>query len=419
MLSNSDFAAAAASEQPEKVRFDYKQIATWDKQNEAQQKKQAKFGARFSKGEGGKGVGGDGDHTAGSGEGGASYRDRAMERRQELKDGHVDEFEGIVSKLAPEQTKYLGGDVEHTHLVKGLDYALLNKSRIDAAAAVGESKHVEDDRNTVNAAAVGAASVESSLGVRLRYTLFPTASSSSVSRKLGRPLLHGTSFEFAGYSNGMEIGDDIPSFVSRSNLESEAETFMVSSVSQSLIERLTQALDSAASISKKRKKPEAAGSNGTTAAQAPEEHKQKLIVKSEIWGSCDDIYGGIVDMKESVGSSSIVAATTEVGQLFRSETPQVPIDAVETTIITSILSRGPKFSSPEMSVNSHSYGDIPHFESYGEYYDRDDQDSDGGKASTGTKSFKKGKPQPATESNTSSSGSSNRAARRAAARTEK
>lgn len=26
-----------------------------------------------------------------------------------------------------EESKYLGGDMEHTHLVKGLDYALLQK----------------------------------------------------------------------------------------------------------------------------------------------------------------------------------------------------------------------------------------------------------------------------------------------------
>lgn len=32
-------------------------------------------------------------------------------------------------KLSIENSKYLGGDVEHTHLVKGLDYALLNKVR--------------------------------------------------------------------------------------------------------------------------------------------------------------------------------------------------------------------------------------------------------------------------------------------------
>ncbi len=30
-----------------------------------------------------------------------------------------------------DQSKYLGGDMEHTHLVKGLDYALLNKQRTE------------------------------------------------------------------------------------------------------------------------------------------------------------------------------------------------------------------------------------------------------------------------------------------------
>ena len=30
-----------------------------------------------------------------------------------------------------QESKYLGGDIEHTHLVKGLDYSLLTKSRSD------------------------------------------------------------------------------------------------------------------------------------------------------------------------------------------------------------------------------------------------------------------------------------------------
>ena len=32
-----------------------------------------------------------------------------------------------VNTLSVEDTKFLGGDLEHTHLVKGLDYALLTK----------------------------------------------------------------------------------------------------------------------------------------------------------------------------------------------------------------------------------------------------------------------------------------------------
>ncbi|XP_050366974.1 suppressor of mec-8 and unc-52 protein homolog 2 isoform X2 [Argentina anserina] len=74
------------------------------------------------------------------------YRDRAKERRKDEKNpendpnelgtfhavappGNVDLGAADVHKLSIEKSKYLGGDVEHTHLVKGLDYALLNKVR--------------------------------------------------------------------------------------------------------------------------------------------------------------------------------------------------------------------------------------------------------------------------------------------------
>lgn len=60
------------------------------------------------------------------------YRDRAKERREEQEeyaqiaaewDGHAE--------VSIDQSKYLGGDLEHTHLVKGLDYALLSKVRTE------------------------------------------------------------------------------------------------------------------------------------------------------------------------------------------------------------------------------------------------------------------------------------------------
>ncbi|CDW53252.1 protein Red [Trichuris trichiura] len=78
------------------------------------------------------------------------YRDRAKERREgELKENE-EEINAIANtnsyrSVAPtlrgsqdlaerrrrmiEESKYLGGDMEHTHLVKGLDYALLQKVR--------------------------------------------------------------------------------------------------------------------------------------------------------------------------------------------------------------------------------------------------------------------------------------------------
>lgn len=79
-----------------------------------------------------------------------SYRDRAKERREGLNiDFELDpddlrisnptydgtQIDGIDQKIDEnerrrqeiEESKYLGGDVEHTHLVKGLDFALLEK----------------------------------------------------------------------------------------------------------------------------------------------------------------------------------------------------------------------------------------------------------------------------------------------------
>ncbi|KAK7816198.1 suppressor of mec-8 and unc-52 protein homolog 2 [Quercus suber] len=76
---------------------------------------------------------------------GPKYRDRAKERREDQNPdyeatelgsfhavappGTVDIRAADAHKLSIEKSKYLGGDVEHTHLVKGLDYALLNKVR--------------------------------------------------------------------------------------------------------------------------------------------------------------------------------------------------------------------------------------------------------------------------------------------------
>lgn len=62
-----------------------------------------------------------------SGEHGASsasaYRDRAAERRKGAASDMVDAAE--FAHLDAAQSKFLGGDVAHTHLVKGLDFALL------------------------------------------------------------------------------------------------------------------------------------------------------------------------------------------------------------------------------------------------------------------------------------------------------
>ena len=61
-------------------------------------------------------------------------RDRAEERRKGLNPDYertamsgLPTDEALNPTMSVEETKYLGGDLEHTHLVKGLDYALLQK----------------------------------------------------------------------------------------------------------------------------------------------------------------------------------------------------------------------------------------------------------------------------------------------------
>ena len=54
--------------------------------------------------------------------------------------------EQIQKEIA--DSKYLGGDMEHTHLVKGLDFALLNKMRSEQHAADKKQKMLEAEAAT-------------------------------------------------------------------------------------------------------------------------------------------------------------------------------------------------------------------------------------------------------------------------------
>lgn len=96
------------------------------------------------------------------------YRDRATERREgkntdyqhnEAPDlAKTAEYravaptaEGVNSaaerrRLAIQESKFLGGDMEHTHLVKGLDFALLQKVRSEIAALESEET-VEEEKS--------------------------------------------------------------------------------------------------------------------------------------------------------------------------------------------------------------------------------------------------------------------------------
>ncbi|CAI5444683.1 unnamed protein product [Caenorhabditis angaria] len=87
-----------------------------------------------------------------------NYRDRAAERRKQgdkpeetnkltaayravPSDARTARDQADMRKQAILESKYLGGDIEHTHLVKGLDYSLLNKVRSE----ITKEDNDEDD----------------------------------------------------------------------------------------------------------------------------------------------------------------------------------------------------------------------------------------------------------------------------------
>ncbi|KAK6057696.1 RED-like protein [Cooperia oncophora] len=91
-----------------------------------------------------------------------NYRDRALERRLKGNDDN-DEIVKLAAayrampgdaramtdkanlrRQAIEESKYLGGDMEHTHLVKGLDYSLLNKVRSEINKSQTEADPVDE-----------------------------------------------------------------------------------------------------------------------------------------------------------------------------------------------------------------------------------------------------------------------------------
>ncbi|XP_027177023.1 suppressor of mec-8 and unc-52 protein homolog 2 [Coffea eugenioides] len=197
------------------------------------------------------------------------YRDRAKERREdqnpdyepttELGHFHAVAPPGTVElrsadahKLSIEKSKYLGGDVEHTHLVKGLDYALLHKVRSE----IDKKPDVDDDAN------------EKARASKEDQTLsFRTATAKSVYQWMVKPqttiktnemFLPGRmSFIFNmenGYSN------DIPTTLHRSKADCPVPEEMVTvGVDGSVLDRIAKImsylrLGSSGKVLKKKKK---------------------------------------------------------------------------------------------------------------------------------------------------------------------
>jgi hypothetical protein len=140
------------------------------------------------------------------------YRDRALERRHGTTQEYVLSEEAAKS-LTVEESKYLGGDMEHTHLVKGLDFALLAKMRSEQEekeAARGED--LIDNAREEAAQIQGTVSTRTTLGLAVRK-LCLNDQNSGARPKLELFLPGRTTFVF---DLDDDFGEDMPRQVSRS-----------------------------------------------------------------------------------------------------------------------------------------------------------------------------------------------------------
>lgn len=122
---------AAGGGEKDKIRFDLKQIDRWDKEYKKKQSRQYNDTSYHNGNNSNSTNNDDGDtvddnHRKNND---SHYRDRADERRRNINRDGDNDVEAAAANLGVEQSKFMGGSIEHTHFVKGLDYVLLQKIR--------------------------------------------------------------------------------------------------------------------------------------------------------------------------------------------------------------------------------------------------------------------------------------------------
>ncbi|XP_042437663.1 suppressor of mec-8 and unc-52 protein homolog 2-like [Zingiber officinale] len=215
------------------------------------------------------------------------YRDRAKERREdqnpdyeptELGSFHAVAPPGTVDlrstdahKISIENSKYLGGDLEHTHLVKGLDYALLHKVRSEI------DKKTDDD---------GQKDEKSRTSKEDQPLVFRTATAKSVYQWIVKPQTNMKANEMflpgrMAFIYNMEEGlsHDIPTTLHRSRADCPVPEEMVNvSLDSSILERIAKIMTylrigSSGKVLKKKKKDKEAKGKISGIANGHDEEK--------------------------------------------------------------------------------------------------------------------------------------------------
>ena len=218
-------------------------------------------------------------HLSSSASGGlddGAYRDRAEERRKGINPDYEDEIARLVHMDA-EKTKYLGGDVKHTHLVKGLDYALLQKVKAEMDAKKEEEEREREEEAAGGGGARGGGGAAAEARARQRKTMEAVSTRTLLAKSLKTFWAQQYSDEIKPvdmfktsaleYTLGSvddlegETAAPLPTLISRSKVEVEMEQespLMLYRVPAGLMGRLTKAFVTyrqvAAGLKKKVKK---------------------------------------------------------------------------------------------------------------------------------------------------------------------
>ncbi|XP_033106912.1 protein Red-like [Anneissia japonica] len=239
------------------------------------------------------------------------YRDRARERREGKTDYEETEIVSTTANyraVAPdvqsgdtaanrrkqliEESKYLGGDMEHTHLVKGLDYALLQKVRAEITHKEREEEEVMEEsfQNATKDEAMESKEVKKAV-VEDEHISFKTRLGKNVYRVLfkKRPPERNELFLPGRMAYKVELDDDyaesdIPTTVIRSKADCPTmESHTTLTANDIVINKLTQILSYLRQGQRGRK------------MKKKEKGKLKEEMKEKLPGHDDNIFNDVSD----------------------------------------------------------------------------------------------------------------------------
>ncbi|KAG1056346.1 hypothetical protein G6F43_001761 [Rhizopus delemar] len=186
------------------------------------------------------------------------YRDRAAERRQQEQDGEEVELtteellkrtqrevdEGLSTGEVYEQSKYLGGDVDHTHLVKGLDFALLNRVRREMEERPREEEE-EEEKGPIEVRMDAKPTFSSVMAKNIYHQIMNQDKDAYQRVELFEPGRMSFVFELADEIGHYSDAFAVPTAVIKSKAEAEAKSSELFAETDLVIEKIAKVMTTA------------------------------------------------------------------------------------------------------------------------------------------------------------------------------